>query len=130
MVAGALIPDGFCGDDNAAVLDFSVQNAAVAQQNDPLGAHGDDVLELPHAGGRADSGLAEAQPLFAVVNRINRPDAVRVVGLGNDLTLQKRGHGGKKSVGKDGDHRFREMFHRLMDKVRVDDGAGRGVKFR
>ena len=64
------------------------------------------------------------------MNRINRPDAVRVVGLGNDLTLQKGGHGGKKSVGKDGDHRFREMLHRLMDKVRVDDGAGRGVKFR
>ena len=60
MVAGTLVSDGFCGDNNAAVLNFSVQNAAVAQQNDPLGAHGDDVLELPHTGRRADSGLAEA----------------------------------------------------------------------
>ena len=32
-------------------------------------------------------------------------------------------------MGKDGDHRFREILHRFY-VVRVDDGAGRGVKFR
>lgn len=35
MIAGALIPDGFCGNDDAAVLDSFVQNAAVAQQDEP-----------------------------------------------------------------------------------------------
>ena len=129
MIAGALIPDGFCGNDDAAVLDSFVQNAAVAQQDEPACAHGDDLLKLPHTGRCADLGLAEAQSASPVGDLVNGPVPVRVVGMGDALTVQKRGHGGEKLMGKDGDHRFREILHRFY-VVRVDDGAGRGVKFR
>ena len=102
---------------------------SVISNYEPACAHGDDLLKLPHTGWRAHPCFAEAQSASPVGDLINGPVSVRVAGMGDVLTLQKCGHGGEKLMGKDGDHRFREILHRLYI-IRVDNGAGCGIKFR
>lgn len=72
VIAAALVPNGPGGDDNSAVLNGPVQYPAVAEEDELLQAHGNQILKVPDAGRFPYSGLVKGNAPAPVVHGVDR----------------------------------------------------------
>ena len=113
MIAGSLVADGGCGDNDVSAGFRIVQHAARAEEDKFFRAHGDDFLKARDAGGRSDQREVEGDFPPSVAQPVDGDGAVGRPQGCDDLRLVQGGEFMDDGSGKGGDTELWKMFHRL-----------------
>ena len=130
VVAAALVPQGLGWNDNAAVLNGTVQYPAIAEQDQLSHAHDNHVLKISNTGRLPHPGFKEGKILSFVGDGIDGLFSVGPAHPGKLLRFKEGKHRLKQMMRKTGDGDFRiKIRFVLYAHIRIDHSVLTWIKF-
>ena len=129
MIACPFITDCFGWNDNSAILDGTVQYAAIPQQNQTLAAHRHDILIVTDALWLPDIGLIKSKAFSLIDDLINRSQPNCRVDLCNLFWIKKTQDIVKQLFRKAGYRYIWKIFDFVYEHFWIDNSIFVWIKF-